>query len=102
MKIFHLLLCFLLVSCGAVVSSSVNSIESILFLILTFFNAAVILFLFGVDFLGLTFIIVYVGAIAVLFLFVIMMLSVKINGQNLLSSRFPKFKVFQITKIGKN
>jgi len=93
MKIFHLLLCFLLVSCGAVVSSSVNSIESILFLILTFFNAAVILFLFGVDFLGLTFIIVYVGAIAVLFLFVIMMLSVKINEQNLLSSRFPKSKL---------
>jgi len=93
MKIFHLLLCFLLVSCGAVVSSSVNSIESILFLILTFFNAAVILFLFGVDFLGLTFIIVYVGAIAVLFLFVIMMLSIKINEQNLLSSRFSKSKL---------
>ena len=79
MKFLHSFLCFLLIFCGASVSSSVNSIESILFLILTFFNSAIILFFFHADFLGLIFIIVYVGAIAVLFLFVIMMLNVKIG-----------------------
>lgn len=79
MKFLHSFLCFLLIFCGASVSSSVNSIESILFLILTFFNSAIILFFFHADFLGVIFIIVYVGAIAVLFLFVIMMLNVKIG-----------------------
>ena len=79
MKFLHSFLCFLLIFCGASVSSSINSIESILFLILTFFNSAIILFFFHADFLGLIFIIVYVGAIAVLFLFVIMMLNVKIG-----------------------
>ena len=79
MKFLHSFLCFLLVFCGASVSSSVNSIESILFLILTFFNFSILLFFFHADFLGLVFIIVYVGAIAVLFLFVIMMLNVKVG-----------------------
>jgi NADH-quinone oxidoreductase subunit J len=45
---------------------------------LTFFNSAVLLFLLNAEFLGLIFIIVYVGAIAVLFLFVVMMLNVKV------------------------
>jgi NADH-quinone oxidoreductase subunit J len=46
-------------------------------LIITFCNAAFILFFFNIEFLGLIFIIIYVGAIAVLFLFVIMMLNIK-------------------------
>jgi NADH-quinone oxidoreductase subunit J len=54
-----------------------NPIESAIFLILAFVNAAGILFLFHIDFLGLLLIIIYVGAIAVLFLFVIMMLNIK-------------------------
>lgn len=62
---------------GFLVSFSTNPIESVLFLILTFCNAAAILFIFNAEFLGLTFIIIYVGAIAVLFLFVIMMLNIK-------------------------
>lgn len=79
MTSLHSFLCFLLIFCGASVSSSVNSIESILFLILTFFNSSMVLFFFHVEFLGLVFIIVYVGAIAVLFLFIIMMLNVKVG-----------------------
>lgn len=62
---------------GFLVSFSTNPIESVLFLILTFCNAAAILFIFNAEFIGLTFIIIYVGAIAVLFLFVIMMLNIK-------------------------
>lgn len=55
-----------------------NSIYSILFLILNFIAASGILFLLECDFLALLFLIIYVGAIAVLFLFVVMMLDVKI------------------------
>lgn len=67
---------FLLV-CGFLVAFSRSSVDSVLFLILTFCNAAAILFLFNAEFLGLLFIIIYVGAIAVLFLFVVMMLNIK-------------------------
>lgn len=82
MKILHLLLCFLTVICAFSVCLALNSIESIIFLILTFFNSAILLFLFCAEFLSLTFIIIYVGAVAVLFLFVIMMLNVKIAENN--------------------
>jgi NADH-quinone oxidoreductase subunit J len=54
-----------------------NPVHSILFLILTFCNASFILILIGAEFLGLIFIMVYVGAIAVLFLFVVMMLDIR-------------------------
>jgi len=87
MKYLHLFLCSLLFGSGAFVSLSKTSIESVLFLILTFCNAAAILFLLNVEFLGLIFIIIYVGAIAVLFLFVIMMLNVKTEEQNIFSSK---------------
>ena len=51
---------------------------------MSFLSSAAILFLFNVDFLGVLFIIIYVGAIAVLFLFVVMMLNIKIyNKQKL-------------------
>lgn len=72
--LFSLLLCF----CGFAVIFSRNPIHSILFLVFLFFNAASLLILLGVDFLAILFLIVYVGAVAVLFLFVIMMLSGKL------------------------
>ncbi len=77
MKDFHSILCLLLFFSGLMVAFSTNPVESVLFLILAFCNAAAILFIFHAEFLGLIFIIIYVGAIAVLFLFVIMMLNVK-------------------------
>ena len=76
---FHLFLCVLLFSSCFFVCISESSIQSVLFLILSFCNASMILFLFNVEFLGLLFIIIYVGAIAVLFLFIIMMLNIKFN-----------------------
>ena len=57
-----------------------NPVESVLFLILTFCDAGAILFLYNLEFFGLLFIIIYVGAIAVLFLFVIMMLNIKLHS----------------------
>lgn len=77
MQILHTFLSFLLILSGLFVFISENPVHSVLFLILTFCNASAILFLFNADFLALIFIIIYVGAIAVLFLFVVMMLNVK-------------------------
>lgn len=77
MEVIHSLLCILMLFSGFFVAFSRNPVESVLFLILAFCNAAAILFIFNSDFLGLLFVIIYVGAIAVLFLFVVMMLNVK-------------------------
>jgi len=53
-----------------------NPVHSVLFLILTFFNAAGLFVMLGAEFLAMTLVIVYVGAVAVLFLFVVMMLDI--------------------------
>ena len=54
-----------------------NPIFSVLFLIFSFFNVSAILFLFNFEFLPIAFLVIYVGAVAVLFLFVLMMLNIK-------------------------
>src|ERR1700729_1000354 len=53
-----------------------NPVHSVLFLILTFFSAAGLFVLLGAEFLAMLLVVVYVGAVAVLFLFVVMMLDV--------------------------
>ncbi len=53
-----------------------NPVHSVLFLILTFFNAAALFVLLGAEFLAMILVVVYVGAVAVLFLFVVMMLDI--------------------------
>ena len=58
------------------VISSKNPVHSVLFLILSFVNASGIFVLLGAEFLAMILIIVYVGAVAVLFLFVVMMLDI--------------------------
>ena len=74
---FYIIILLSLIVCSIFVLISNNSVHSVLYLILCFFHSAIILFLFKVEFLGLAFLIIYVGAIAVLFLFVVMMLNVK-------------------------
>lgn len=64
------------VASGFMVISSRNPVHSVLFLILAFFNAAGLFVLMGAEFLGMILVIVYVGAVAVLFLFVVMMLDI--------------------------
>jgi NADH-quinone oxidoreductase subunit J len=64
---------------AVMVISARNPVHSVLFLILVFCNSAGLLILLEAEFLALIFIVVYVGAIAVLFLFVVMMLNVKIT-----------------------
>jgi NADH-quinone oxidoreductase subunit J len=67
-----------LVFSGLMVVGSRNPVHSVLFLILAFFNAAGLFLLIGAEYLAMTLIIVYVGAVAVLFLFVVMMLDVNV------------------------
>lgn len=66
------------VAAGAMVVVSRNPVYSVLFLILAFFNAAALFLLIGAEFIAMILVIVYVGAVAVLFLFVVMMLDVNI------------------------
>ncbi len=61
---------------GIMVVTSRNPVHSVLFLILAFFNAAGLFVLMGAEFLAMILVIVYVGAVAVLFLFVVMMLDI--------------------------
>jgi NADH-ubiquinone oxidoreductase chain 6 len=72
------LLAFGSVLSGILVITSRNPVISVLFLISTFVNVACYLILLGINFIGLTYLIVYVGAIAILFLFVIIMLNIKL------------------------
>jgi NADH-quinone oxidoreductase subunit J len=66
----------ILLASAAMVVSSRNPVHSVLFLILSFFNAAALFVLVGAEFLAMILVIVYVGAVAVLFLFVVMMLDI--------------------------
>jgi NADH-quinone oxidoreductase subunit J len=64
------------IASGVMVVSARNPVHSVLFLILAFFNSAGLFVLLGAEFLAMILVIVYVGAVAVLFLFVVMMLDV--------------------------
>ena len=64
------------IAAGIMVVTARNPVHSVLFLILAFFNAAGLFVLMGAEFLAMILIIVYVGAVAVLFLFVVMMLDI--------------------------
>lgn len=88
MLFLHSFLCSNLFLCGFFVCFSKTPIESVLFLVLTFCNAAAISFILNVEFFGLVIIIVYVGAVAVLFLFVIMMLNIKNQKEQLYIENF--------------
>jgi NADH-quinone oxidoreductase subunit J len=66
----------MLVASAVMVVFSRNPVHSVLFLILAFFNAAGLFILLGAEFVAMILVIVYVGAVAVLFLFVVMMLDI--------------------------
>jgi len=65
-----------MIASALMVIGSRNPVHSVLFLILAFFNAAALFVLLGAEFLAMILVIVYVGAVAVLFLFVVMMLDI--------------------------
>ena len=71
------MLFFLIIFCTLLVIRSKNPVHSLFSLILVFLNTAVLLILSGIEYIGIFIIIVYIGAIAILFLFVILMLNLK-------------------------
>lgn len=70
------LFAFILTVSALLVITAKNPVHSVLFLILGFFNSAGLFILLGAEFIGMILVIVYVGAVAVLFLFVVMMLEI--------------------------
>lgn len=73
--LFYFLSTILLIASLCVISAR-NPVHAVFFLILAFFNAAGLFVLLGAEYIAMTLVIVYVGAVAVLFLFVVMMLSI--------------------------
>ena len=77
--VFYLFATVTVLSAVLVVTSR-NPVHSVLFLILAFFNAAALFLLMGAEFIAMMLVVVYVGAVAVLFLFVVMMLDINFTA----------------------
>ena len=75
-SLFFYLFALMTVASGLMVISARNPVHAVLFLILAFFNASGLFILMGAEFIAMLLVVVYVGAVAVLFLFVVMMLDV--------------------------
>lgn len=75
--IFYIIAAVLLFAAAMVISVR-NPVHAALFLVLAFFNAAILWVLAGAEFLGIALVVVYVGAVMVLFLFVVMMLDINV------------------------
>ena len=80
LPVFFYLFSIIAVISATMVITAKNPVHSVFFLILTFFNATGLFVLMGAEFLAMLLLIVYVGAVAVLFLFVIMMLNIDFNS----------------------
>jgi len=75
-SLFFYFFSFITVFSAVMVTISKNTINSVFFLILVFVSVSILFILIGAEFLGMIMLIVYVGAVAVLFLFVVMMLNI--------------------------
>ena len=84
------LLAFAALFSSVLVITSKNPVIAVIFLISVFVNAAGYIILLGIGFIGISYIIVYVGAIAVLFLFVIMMINIKLTDILETGSQYTK------------
>jgi NADH-quinone oxidoreductase subunit J len=78
---------FLILLAGILVIASKNTVQSVLYLILVFLLCSLLFIYLGADFIGLIILIVYIGAIAVLFLLVVMMLNIRLleNDSNIIA-----------------
>ncbi|MGO8952482.1 MAG: NADH-quinone oxidoreductase subunit J [Rhodomicrobium sp.] len=91
---FFYLFSIVVVASGLMVITARNPVHSVLFLILAFFNAAGLFVLLGAEFLAMILVIVYVGAVAVLFLFVVMTLDVDFAELRKGSARYLPIGLF--------
>jgi len=90
-------LTFIIVSSAFFVILTQNTVYSVMFLVLCFLAASTLLFLLEFAFVGLLFIIIYVGAILILFLFVVMMVDIKTNYLVFANSKYFPFGVFVVS-----
>jgi NADH-quinone oxidoreductase subunit J len=90
------LFALVVIASGAMTILSRNPVHSVLWLILAFFNAAGLMVLVGAEFIAMLLVIVYVGAVAVLFLFVVMMLDIDFAE---LRSGFARYLPFGIALV---
>ena len=81
--LFFYFFSFIAIISSIMVISSKNTVHSVFFLILDFISISCLFIMIGAEFLGMIMLIVYVGAVAVLFLFVVMMLNVAQQGEKL-------------------
>ena len=87
------LFAIMVIASGALTITARNPVHSVLWLILAFFNAAGLMLLVGAEFIAMLLVIVYVGAVAVLFLFVVMMLDIDFSQ---LRAGFARYAVFGV------
>jgi NADH-quinone oxidoreductase subunit J len=81
----------IVIASGALTITARNPVHSVLWLIMAFFNAAGLMLLVGAEFIAMLLVIVYVGAVAVLFLFVVMMLDIDFSE---LRAGFARYAIF--------
>src|ERR1700685_1171266 len=91
--VFYIFSAITLFSAVMVISSK-NPVHSVFFLILAFFNSAGLFILLGAEFIAMVLVIVYVGAVAVLFLFVVMMLDVNFVDLKKGINNYAPFGIF--------
>ena len=85
-SIFFYIFSFVAIIAAVMVTVSKNTVHSVFFLILDFISVSCLFIMIGAEFLGMMMLIVYVGAVAVLFLFVVMMLNVAQQNNPLINS----------------
>ncbi len=85
--IFFYIFSFIAIVSAIMVTASKNTVHSVFFLILDFISISCLFIMIGAEFLGMIMLIVYVGAVAVLFLFVVMMLNVSKQKNKWFSAR---------------
>ena len=92
---------FLIISCGCGVVLARDPIQSVLFLVSVFILTAVLLFILGAEFLAILLITVYIGAIAILFLFVVMLLNLRmVEAYNSLYYQIPVGGFIALSFVG--
>ena len=96
--LFYIFSIIIVLSCLGV-GSSKNPVYSVLFLILAFINSAILFLFLNAEFLAMLLIVVYVGAVAVLFLFVVMMLNVKNEEKNIKFQKYTPFTLLIVTVV---
>ena len=89
---FYIFAAFLVMTCLLVLFSK-NPVNSVLFLVLAFLNSTFLFILIGAEFVGIILAIVYIGAVAILFLFVVMMLDIQITSLVLNVKRYTPLAV---------